>query len=47
MNKIVGFPISPDKTPIKNIPTEAFATAIAAKEDGNCYRALKNEGCIK
>lgn len=47
MSQVSGMNISPTKTPIKNIPTEAFATAIAEKEDGNCYKALKNEGFIK
>lgn len=47
INKLTGLKIIPNKTPIKNIPTEAFATAIAAKEDGNCYKALKNEGLIE
>lgn len=47
MSQLSGMNISPTKTPIKNIPTEAFATAIAEKEDGNCYKALKNEGFIK
>ena len=47
MSQLTGIQISPNKTPIKNIPTKAFATAIAAQEDGDCYKALKNEGLIK
>ena len=47
VNQITGLKITANTTPIKNIPTKALAAAIAEKEDGNCYRALKNEGFIK
>ena len=47
VNQITGLNVTPNKTPIKSIPTKALAAAIAEKEDGNCYRALKNEGFIK
>lgn len=46
ITKLTGMQVSPTKTPIKDLPTKAFATAIAQKEDGNCYRALKDEGFI-